>query len=74
LLNQSYNGWLRHQSVQSRVTSRRTTEKLLEGLPVLLLALESATIMEPSQVLRINTAMNHLITEIRLLDISLEKV
>ncbi len=67
MLGQSYNGWLRAQNHLSRDTLLKTMVKLqvlLQELPSLS---ESETTTVHSQVLRINTAMVHLETELLLL-------
>jgi len=68
----SYNRWLRDQSLTSRDTLVRATENLLELVQVLHLALQSETTMAPLRVLRITSAVNHLVAEIHLSDIGRE--
>ncbi len=73
MLGQSYNAWLREDARSSKDTLVENTERLQDSLQVLLSALELATTMEHSRVLRIISAINHLEVEIHLLDISLER-
>ncbi len=72
MLGLSLNEWLRQESLTSKDTLQKTMESLQEQLLELQSALESATIMEHSQVFRVNTAMVHLMTELLLLGITPE--
>ncbi len=63
----SYNNWLREQNLSSLSMLAKNTVRLQAQLPVLLSLLEQETTMEPSRALRVNSVMNHLMTELHLL-------
>ncbi len=64
----SYNAWLRQANHSSRDTCQNTTAKLLVVLQELQFQFQQEITMAPSQVYRVEVAMSHLLTEIRLLD------
>jgi len=65
----SGNGWLRQQNLTSLNQLLLATENSLVELQALESALQSGITMEPSRVLRVITAINHLMVEIHLLAI-----
>ncbi len=68
LLGQSYNEWLRSGNLTSRDILQKTTAKSLAVLQALQFQCQQGITMVPSQVQRVQVAMDHLIIEIRLLD------
>ncbi len=70
LVGQSYNDWLQAQSLSSSLVLEKNTATLLVSLQALQFQLQQEITMGPSQVLRVITAMEHLRTEILLLDTS----
>ncbi len=65
----SGNNWLRQQDVTSLSKLLISTENSLVELQALESALRSGITMEPSRVLRVIAAINHLMVEIHLLAI-----
>jgi len=65
----SGNNWLRQQNLTSLTTLLLATENSLVELQALESALQSGITMEPSRVLRVISAINHLMVEIHLLAI-----
>ncbi len=70
MLSQSYNDWLRAQSLSSSLVLEKNTATLLVSLQALQFQLQQEITMGPSQVSRVIVAMEHLLIEIRLLDTS----
>lgn len=71
---ESYKDWCNKESHTQSDILQKTTVNLLASVQALQYLLQSETTMEPSRVFRIQVAMNHLLVEIHLLDISKEKV